>query len=210
MPAGSERWFSEKPWHLPVCYVYRPAAAAQMGHEGESPAARNGYVTFCTLTRAVRINHRTIRVWSALLHRVPHSRLVIDSQSYGDAQTQDELAARFLAHGIARERLQIGTTLFESLYMGIPFVSLADRPSVGCVGQSILRGAGHPEWVAHTEEQYIETAAALARDPAQLAQLRGTLRQQLQASPIMDEAGFTRQLEQAYRQMFALWCKESA
>jgi len=228
-PPGSESVFSEEPWRLPTGWIYRPPVTGQMGEAGDSPALRNGYVTFGTLTRAVRINHRTIRVWSALLHRVVGSRLVIDSRSYQDSETQEQLAARFAEHGIARDRLLIGyhtppwntvrgidigldcfphnsgTTLFESLYMGVPYVTLADRPSVGCLGGSILHGIGHPEWIAATEDEYVEKAATLAADPAGLASLRAGLRQQMQASALMDEPGFARQVEAAFRAMFERW-----
>ncbi|MDB5849442.1 MAG: glycosyltransferase [Rhodoferax sp.] len=229
-PPGSEAFFSEAPWRLPTGWVYRPAGVKQMGEVGPLPAERNGYVTFGTLTRALRVNHRTVRVWAALLKRVRNARLVIDSRSYLDAETQEELAARFLAHGVAREQLLIGchsppwdvlrgidigldcfphnsgTTLFETLYMGIPYVTLADRPSVGCLGSSILQGIGHPEWIAQTEAEYIDKAAALAEDTVRLAQLRAGLRGEMQASALMDEAAFARHVEDAYRQMFTQWC----
>eukprot|EP01034_Spumella_vulgaris_P034898 gene34899-43032_t len=39
-----------------------------------------------------------------------------------------------------------------------------------------------------------------------LAQTRRTLRAQMQASALMDEAGFAREVEDAYAQMFARWC----
>ncbi|WP_204250025.1 tetratricopeptide repeat protein [Rhodoferax koreense] len=232
-PHGSERFFAERPWRLPVGWAYRPAGAAQMGEVSALPALRNGFVTFGTLTRAVRVNHRTVRVWAELLKRVADSRLVIDSRSYQDAETQEELAQRFVAQGIARERLLIGchsppwdvlrgidigldcfphnsgTTLFETLYMGIPYVTLADRPSVGCLGSSILQGIGHPEWIAQTEEDYIARAAALAGDTARLAQIRAGLRPAMQASALMDEAAFTRNVEDAYRQMFNQWCGDN-
>ena len=98
------------------------------------------------------------------------------------------LLDKFASHGIGPERLEIGfhsppwdvlrgidigldcfphnsgTTLFETLYMGLPFVTLAGRPSVGRLGSSILMGAGHPEWIAHSEDEYIELAVALASD----------------------------------------------
>jgi predicted O-linked N-acetylglucosamine transferase (SPINDLY family) len=171
-----------------------------------------------------------VRVWAELLKRVGNARLVIDSRSYQDAETQEELAARFMAHGIERERLLIGchsppwdvlrgidigldcfphnsgTTLFETLYMGIPYVTLADRPSVGCLGSSILHGIGHAEWIAETEAEYIDKAAALAQDHARLAELRAGLRGEMQASALMDEAAFTRSVEGAYLQMFTQWC----
>jgi predicted O-linked N-acetylglucosamine transferase (SPINDLY family) len=233
-PPGSEAYFSETPWRLPTGWVYRPPAEAQTGRPGPLPALANGGVSFGTLTRAVRINDDTVRVWSALLHRVPGSRLVVDSRSYRDADTQAALAARFAAQGIAPERLQIGcsasgwevlrridigldcfphnsgTTLFESLHMGVPFVTLADRPGLGRLGSAILHGAGHAEWVADSEQDYIAKAVALASDLPRLAALRAQLPTELRASSLMDEVAFARAAEEAFRQMFARWERREA
>lgn len=230
VPLGSEGLFAETPWRIETpCLVYRPAEG--MGEVSSLPATARGYVTFGTLTRAVRINHRTIRVWSEILKRVEGSHLVIDSRNFQDATMQEEMADKFIAHGIDRERLEIGchsppwdvlrgldvgldcfphnsgTTLFETLYMGVPFITLADRPSVGRLGCSILEGLGHPEWIAHTEEEYVELAVALAADLHNLGILRAGLRAEIEKSPLMDEPNFARKVESAYKEMFAKWCE---
>ena len=231
VPAGSEGLFAERPWRMRTpCYAFRPNSG--MGEVNALPALERGYVTFGTLTRAVRINHHTIRVWSALLKAVPDSRLVIDSRNFTDAAVQTRLADKFAQHGISRERLQIGfhsppwnvlrgmdigldcfphnsgTTLFESLYLGVPFVTLAGRPSVGRLGSSILHGLGHPEWIASSEAQYIQIAADLAADLPRLAALRAGLRSEMQHSALMDETGFARHVEAAYQGMWQAWCTE--
>jgi protein O-GlcNAc transferase len=99
-----------------------------------------------------------------------------------------------------------GTTLIESLYMGVPFISLAGRPSVGRLGDSVAHAIGHPEWVAKSEEEYVEKAIELASDTARLASLRSSLRGDMLASPMMDGASFARSVEQAYRDMWKEWC----
>ncbi|MDO9042908.1 MAG: tetratricopeptide repeat protein [Desulfocapsaceae bacterium] len=230
VPKGSEALFSETPWRIETpCLAYRPAEG--MGDINPLPVATRGYVTFGTLTRAARINHRTIRVWSEILKQVAGSHLVIDSGDFKDPNLQEALANKFIAHGIERERLEIGfhsppwdvlrgldigfdcfphnsgTTLFETLYMGVPFITLAGRPSVGRLGCSILEGIGHPEWIACTEEEYIELAVALAADQHHLASVRAGLRQEMEQSPLMDEPVFTHKVEQAYQEMFAKWCE---
>ena len=232
VPGGEEGLFSEAPWRLATpSHAYRPAAG--MGEVGALPALAHGYVTFGTLTRAVRLNHRTIRVWSEILNRLPNARLVIDSRDFQDPALHDELAGRFASHGIDQGRLDIGyhtppwdvlrgmdigldcfphnsgTTLFESLYMGVPFVTLVGRPSVGRLGSSVLEGAGHGEWIAHSEEEYVEKAVALAADLAKLATIRAGLRGEMQAGPLMDEAGFARRVEAAYRAMWEKWAREN-
>ncbi len=230
VPAGSEGLFAEKPWRLAMpAFAYRPAEG--MGEVNPQPAMSAGYVTFGSLTRGIRINHRVIRAWSEILKRVEGARLVVDSADFREAYAQDKLAEKFAAHGISRERLQIGchsppwdvlrgmdigldcfphnsgTTLFETLYMGVPFVTLSGRPSVGRLGSSILEGVGHPEWIGKTEDEYVEKAVTLAGDLSKLVALRAGLRQEMQAGPLMDEIGFARAVEAAYREMFEKWAR---
>ncbi|MCK7581389.1 MAG: hypothetical protein MZV65_41000 [Chromatiales bacterium] len=230
-PAGSEALFAERPWRIETpSMVYRPAA--DMGEAGSLPALRRGYHLSATLTRAMRINHHVIRAWSAATDSAtgstPRSSTV---KILPQRPCNSGLAEQFANHGIARERLEIGyhsppwdvlrgidisldcfphnsgTTLIESLYMGVPFVTLAARPSVGRIGSMILTGAGHPEWIANSEADYVEKAIALASDLERLATTRANLRTKLEAGPWRDEAGFARRVEQAYRHMWRQWCE---
>ena len=227
-PQGSEHLFSETPWRLnPASLCYQ--AAEGMGEVSPLPALERGYITFGTLTRSVRINHRTVRVWAQILKQLPTAQLVIDSGSFRDETLCNILQQKFASHDISAERLHIGchtppwdllrgidigldcfphnsgTTLFESLYLGVPFITLAGRPSVGRLGASILTGLGHPELVADSEDKYIEKAVALACDTSRLSELRGILRQEMLTSPLMDPVGFARKVETAYREMWKIW-----
>jgi protein O-GlcNAc transferase len=227
-PPGFDHLFAEQVWRVPTpSYAYRPNG--NMGEVNSLPALRRGFVTFGTLTRAIRMNRRVVRAWSQILLRVPGARLIVDSAHYQDVATREALLAAFAAHNVGPQRLDIGfhtppwdtmrsmdialdcfphnsgTTLFESLYAGLPYITLAGRPSVGRLGSTILHGAGHPEWIASTEDEYIDKAVALATDLPRLAAIRAGLRAEMQASPLMDEPGFARKVEAAYREMFALW-----
>lgn len=233
VPEGSEHLFSETPWRLPNSnFIYRPNPA--MGDYGDLPALTNGYVTLGTLTRAIRMNDRTVQVWSEILRRLPEGRLMVDSNSYRDGPMREQLIARFAAQGIDRSRLMIGchsppwdvlrsmdigldcfphnsgVTLVETLYMGVPYVTLADRPSVGRIGGSVLQGIGHPEWIAHDEEDYIRKVVALARDLPALSRIRAALRDDMRNSPLMDEPAFARKFETALTGMFKKWCESQA
>ncbi len=231
VPPGSQDYFSEKIWSLATpAIAYRPPATT--GEINELPALKNGFISFGTLTRAVRINHRTIRVWAEILKKYPDSRLIINSGSYGQAKMRQSLAARFEEYGVENNRLEIGynsppwdvlrridimldcfphnsgTTLIESLYMGIPYITLADRPSMGRLGSSILVGIGRPEWIAATEKKYINLALALAADKTGLTEIRAGLRGEMENSPLMDEPGFAKKVETAYKEMFDHWYKK--
>ena len=228
VPQEFDHLFSETPWRMEgYPGSYRPRD--NLGEVNPLPALERGYITFGTLTRAIRINHRVIRVWSELLKRVPGSRLVIDSGSYKDEGVKASLLQKFEAQGISRDRLEVGfhsppwdvlrgmdisldcfphnsgTTLVESLYLGVPYITLADRPSVGRLGSTVLHSVGHPEWIAYNEEEYLDKAVALASDLPALAQIRARLREEFKRSEIMDEVGFVRRLERTYQRMFQQW-----
>ena len=66
--------------------------------------------------------------------------------------------------------------------MGNPFITYSNRPSVGKIGASILTTLGHPEWIATSEEEYVEKAVALASDPQKLSTIRQNLRAEMEAS----------------------------
>ena len=233
MPEGAEHLFSETPWRLPrTPFVYR--ANPRAGDVSELPALANGYITFGTLTRAVRLNDRVLRAWADVLHRVPNAKLELNSGNFSQAEVREQWWPRFEALGISRDRIIMGfesppwnvlrrmdialdcfpqnsgTTLIESLYMGLPFVSLAGVPSMGTLGASVLSAVGRTEWIAHSEQEYVDKLVALASDLPRLAQIRRDLRPQMLASPLMDEPGFARDVEDAYRQMFARWCAQQA
>jgi predicted O-linked N-acetylglucosamine transferase (SPINDLY family) len=98
------------------------------------------------------------------------------------------------------------TTSLDSAWMGVPVITLVGATVVGRAGLSQLMNLGLSELIAHTPEQYVEMAAELARDLPRLAGLRATLRDRMQASPLMDARRFARGIEAAYREIWERWC----
>jgi predicted O-linked N-acetylglucosamine transferase (SPINDLY family) len=229
MPPGCEPLMAETPWRLPGAgFVYRPQQNFPL--PTPLPAQRNGYVTFGSLSRAIRLNDELIAVWAELLRRVPDSRLAINSRDFNAPEMQDWMCRRFESHGIDTSRLYVGytspawlpmadidimldcfphnsgTTLIEGLYSGLPVVSLAHRPTVGRLGASLLASVGHPEWIASDVEGYLAIAARLASDVPGLAHIRATLRDDVIHGHAMDEVGFARNVEDAFREMWQRFC----
>jgi predicted O-linked N-acetylglucosamine transferase (SPINDLY family) len=91
--------------------------------------------------------------------------------------------------------------------MGVPVISLAGPTPLTRGGLSILSNVGLPELVAHSVDDYVAKAVALARDLPRLAALRAGLRERMQRSPLMDAPRFARNIEAAYREMWHQWCR---
>jgi predicted O-linked N-acetylglucosamine transferase (SPINDLY family) len=90
--------------------------------------------------------------------------------------------------------------------MGVPVVSLAGDATPSRGGASLLDAIGLDELVADTPEAYLSKASSLASDRGRLSTLRSGMRERMSASPLMDAAGFTRDLERGYRDMWRRWC----
>jgi predicted O-linked N-acetylglucosamine transferase (SPINDLY family) len=90
--------------------------------------------------------------------------------------------------------------------MGVPIVTLVGQTVMGRAGWSQLSNLGLQDLAAHSPEQYIRLAAELAGDLPRLQELRESIRERMQRSPLMDASEFARQVEQGYRQMWQRWC----
>jgi predicted O-linked N-acetylglucosamine transferase (SPINDLY family) len=229
-PPGAEAVFAETIYRLPRApWAYTPQQEAP--DAGPLPARANGHVTFACLGTSTRLHTGLIAAWAAILLRLPDARLRLDTRTYADPDLCREVEARFAEFGVAPAQLQIGftspvwqiyqqvdivldcfphncgTTTFEALWMGIPVLSVLDRPSVGRFGASILGAIGKEGWVAPDVASYVELAVAMARDLDALEHERRTLRETMRGSSFLDHAGFARDMEAAYRAMWQQWCK---
>jgi predicted O-linked N-acetylglucosamine transferase (SPINDLY family) len=99
------------------------------------------------------------------------------------------------------------TTSLDSLWMGVPMVTLAGRTAVSRGGASILRNVNLADLVANSPEEYVKIASRLAGDLPKMQKLRRNLRQMLQSSPLMNAKQFAGDMENIFRQMWRNHCQ---
>jgi predicted O-linked N-acetylglucosamine transferase (SPINDLY family) len=228
-PPGQEPEGPEKLVYLPDCY-WCYSAPADAPDVNDLPAAAKGHISFACLNTFGKVNSTVLALWAKVLAAVPRSRLHlliaggrgngrvykifeqsgIDPQRIELIDRQDSSGYFKLYHAvdIALDPFPYNghTTSYDGLYMGVPLVTLAGQLAVGRAGVSILSNVGLTDLIAQTSEQYVEIAASLAGNLPRVAELRRTLRQRMQDSPLMDGPRFVRNLELAYRQMWRAWC----
>jgi predicted O-linked N-acetylglucosamine transferase (SPINDLY family) len=229
-PGIDESIYTEKTLRLPDCFwCFQPAPEAPA--LSPLPALANGYITFGCLNNFWKVTPGTLNLWFELLARVPHSRLLLHAHEGDHRQRlRHQMAARNLDPGrvefvgfqplseylAQHARIDIaldpfpyggGTTTCESLWMGAPVITLPAQTAVSRAGVSILSNVGLQELIASSKEDYLQIATALANDLHRLANLRSTLRDRMQSSPLMNPQKFTIDLESIYRQSWQTWCK---
>jgi len=235
-PVGqTEAWQSEQLIRLPETFsCYRPSPVAP--DISELPALKNGYITFGSFNHFAKINPAVLDLWARLLVRLPSARVLLKARSLSDPETAAHVLKAFAGRGIGEGRItlrsddlsvpaQLGlyhgvdialdtfpyngtTTTCEALWMGVPVVTLAGQTHVSRVSTSLLTHLGRPEWIAHSEDEYIEKCAGLAADLPRLAEMRARQREHMRLSPLCDAARFAAHLEEAYREMWRRRCAE--
>jgi predicted O-linked N-acetylglucosamine transferase (SPINDLY family) len=233
-PGDADAGHSERLWRLPRtlwCFTPPPAMPEPLPL-GERAAAG---VVFGSFNRLAKVRARVLDLWAELLARVPESELwLVDVPS--DTE-HARVLARLTARGVAPERIRTwgrlppaaywdlirradialdtfpyngGATTCECLWLGVPVVSRAGTKGFARSGAAILGALGLDDLVAHSEAEYVDAAAALARDVPRLRGLQQGLRPRMRGSPLLDAAAFMRDLEAAYRAMWREACARAA
>jgi predicted O-linked N-acetylglucosamine transferase (SPINDLY family) len=231
-PPKDDDQFTENVWRLPEtrwCFT-PPNVDIDVS---VPPALNHGYVIFGCFNNATKVNDRVVALWAKVLEAVPNSRLLLKAKQFHDQMARKSIIQRFAAHGTDSERISLegsedrqkyfaaynkiditldpfpftgGTTSVESLWMGVPLVTLAGGSLISRQGVGVLMNAGLSDWIAEDEEEYVAKAVLFASDLDKLASLRAGLRSQVLASPLFDAARFARNIE---KDLWEMWnqCK---
>ncbi len=195
----------------------------------ELPALKNKYVTFGCFNNLSKITPAVIEIWAKILQKAPATKIILKNKSLSDQKVQEEIIKSFERHGVNKERLMLegfaarkdyflayskmdialdpfpyngGTTTVDSLWMGVPVITLMGNRFVSRVGTSILGGAGLKDWITRSEGEYINKAVMLSENIDELQQIRKTLRDKVKVSPLFDGPRLTHHLENAFRSIW--------
>lgn len=235
LPKSEEVNFTEKIWRLPetrLCFS-EPEQTESTLRVSALPALTNQYITYGCFNNLTKMNDVVVALWSRVLAAVPGSRLFLKAYQLKEVSERQRTIERFAAHGIGSERLILegpnsreayfsayhkvdialdpfpytgGTTSAESLWMGVPVLTLAGERFLARQGVGLMMNAGLSEWVACDADDYVARAKSHAGDVQRLAALRGGLRQQVLDSPLFDAPRFAKHFEAALRDMWRIWC----
>jgi protein O-GlcNAc transferase len=227
-----EPFFTEKIWRLPetrLCFTPPRVSVAV----SPLPATHNAQFTFGCFNNLSKMTEEVVRLWVRILNAVPGSCLFLKSPQLSEATVRNSVFDAFATGGIHPDRLTLeglssraeylasyqrvdisldpfpytgGTTTVESLWMGVPVITLQGTNFLSRQGVGLLMNAGLPDWIASDPDDYVKRAVQHAGDLSALANLRYGLRKQVLASPIFDAPRFARFFEAALRDMWRIWC----
>lgn len=187
-----------------------------------TPEQRNGFLTFGTANNPYKYSREMVRTWARVTASVENARFMFVRPEGGAPSFRKNISKIFEEEGVAAERLHFediraahmpfyneidisldtfpqtgGTTTCESLWMGVPVITLVGHAMFERLSYSILTNAGLGDLCARDEEEFVAIATTLAQDPGRRSALRTGLRETLRASPL----GQTRQFGADFYEM---------
>ena len=172
-----------------------------------------------------KLSPRCLQTWAIIMSRLEHAILAFSPLDEGERTSYLRVAA---AAGIDSARVVFipaskdeafnrarytlldmaldtfpysgGDTTMAALDMKVPVVALCGQRNSERTSYSILMNLGTPQTIAYNEAGYIELACRLANDAGWRSTVVEHIQRGLAASPLVDMDGYTRNLENAYRQ----------
>lgn len=227
---GIESQFSERIVNLPnTRFCFQPIPDTP-SITPDPPSTTKGFVTFGCFNNTAKLNAGVLTLWAEILEAVPESRLILKWRTFADQDLKQQITHQFTSKGIDSDRIEFRTASFhadmlkeyndidialdpfpfsggmtscETLWMGVPIITLPEDRMVSRQTAAILRVIGITETIASTKAEYVSMAAKLAKDEEKRKLFRKTIRAKMSVSPLMRVDQLTRDLESTLSTLYA-------
>ena len=229
------RFFSEATLRLPHCHLcYAPELMpdTKMNIQ-DAPFKKNGYITFGSFNNFLKVTEDVLLCWRNILEKVPNSKLVIKAKICSVPSGREIVLKRCRQVAIDISRVELrpyspdylqqyndidisldtwpytgGTTVCDSIYMGVPVIARLGRTHGSRYSATILVAAGLKDFVAVNDMDYVAKAVQLAINKELLNLLHHDLPSAVRQSRLMNGKAYMEDLEEAYRGIWAKYCRQ--
>jgi protein O-GlcNAc transferase len=229
LPHDRRERFAETVVDLPALVCYEPQQPAP-----PVKPLTDRPLTFGGFQRMEKISAITYDMWSAVLKAVPGSRLIVKCPDFEESRHRTRVHEAFSRRGIDPARVELrgktthyvqldqindvdvmldtfphggGMGAIEALWMGVPLITRQGQNIQSRLASSFLALVDLEENIATGLDGYVALAKTQITARSHLAMLRGTLRDRLLKSPLCDHVGYTRAVEDHYREFWRRWCQ---
>ena len=212
-----ENLYSEKVIKLPKIWNCHSGIKSSVVSEG-LPFLKNDYVTYGCFNNSSKITEEVIETWSEILLNKKNSKIIIKAPSEDGEIAQEGILKKFKQFNVDNSRVLFSkreekrndhykiynkidisldtfpypgvTTSIESIWMGVPVLTLKGNNFVSRCGESINLNLKMSDFIAKNKTEYISKALSLTEDINNLVEIRKSLRQKALASPLFDTEKF--------------------
>ena len=230
-PEDHAPYYSEKLALMPHCYQVndhqQKIASRKWSRESQGLPTKG--CVFSSFNLPYKIDSVMFDCWMRILQQVPNSVLwLFDGGETAKANLQQEAQSR----GVGADRLvfvkkvkkadhlsriQLAdlsldtrlvnghTTTSDSLWAGVPVITLQGGHFASRVSASLLSAVGLAELITYNLDAYEHLAVHLANHADKLEKIKAKLSRNRRKEPLFDTPRFVRNLEKAYQEMWQIF-----
>ena len=188
----------------------------------DPPLNKNRYITFGSFNNFDKITPDVIEVWSKILKSLKNSKLILKSAK--EIHTNKRIKKLFEKNGIkesvifldrkdekkdhlnAYKEIDIAldtfpyngvTTTFESIWMGVPVITMAGYNFNSRCGESIIKNLNIEYLIAKNENEYVAKAVDLSKNLNKYLELREEIFEKALKSPLFDGKNYSKNFFQS-------------
>ncbi len=233
LPDLAQEYYSERIWRLPQTYIavdgFEVGIPSLRRDQLNIPSDA---VIYLSAQRGYKRNTHTMRMQMQIIKSVPNSYFLI--KGVGDQDSIKDLFVQIaIEEGVSPDRLRFlsltateaihranlaiadvvldtypyngATTTLETLWMCIPLVTRVGEQFAARNSYTMMMNAGITEGIAWTNAEYVEWGVRLGKDAALRQDISTRLKASRQTSPLWNGEKFTREMENAYKQMWDIY-----
>jgi len=227
-PPSMSKFFSEKFIYMPDTYQINnidQQIANTKYKRGDFNLPKNTFV-FASFNHSQKFDKRTLDVWFDILKQVPNSilwlfkshevseRNIIKYATKCGIKPERIISSASLPKNEHLKRISLAdltldpltcnghTTTSDSLWAGVPVLTLQGKHFASRVAASLVEAIGLPELIAKTEVQYIDLAVKIAKDKKYHRALKEKLNQNRFTKPLFKTKEFVANLEKGYKLIY--------
>ena len=236
LPDCAQEYYAEKIWRLPQTYIavdgFEIGIPNLRRDQLNIPADA---VIYLSAQRGYKRHIDTVRMQMQIIKSVPNSYFLIKGLGKQDS-IKDLFIEMAIAEGVNPDRLRFlpldanevihranlaiadivldtypyngATTTLETLWMCIPLVSRVGEQFAARNSYTMMVNAGISEGIAWTDDEYVEWGVRLGKDRALRQDIASRLRASRQTAPLWNGEKFTREMENAYKQMWEIYTQD--
>ena len=229
-PEPMHEWHVESIYRMRRCFLaWHPFDNLPEGNVSVTAPPNSSNIVFGCFNHVRKLSDETLRLWGKILASIPGSKLALKAYTSDDPGTVYLLKRRMIRCGLDTQRViwlptppkpedhlaQYGmmdvsldpfpnggcTTTCEALWMGVPVITLCGDSYVGRMSSAVLSGANLSEWIAKSEDDYLDKAIQAADQLSHIRQSRNQLRDHVISSPLYDVSSLNSELWNTFETM---------
>ena len=224
-----KKFFTEKFWNMPEVLQCLSKYQINIIYK-DTPAIKNGFITFGSFNNITKLNNNVIGVWSEILRKIKNSKIILKHRLLKNNKIKKNIIEKFFFNGVNKNNIILKegldsrnkaleiyneidialdpfpyngvTTSHEAILMGTPVLTKKGQYPYSKMGESLNKNVDMENWIAEDNEDYVSKAIYFSKDINMLSDIKKKLITKIKSSSSFNSNIFADQFK---NELWKIW-----